>query len=1391
MLAKSFRAFEMSKLPHSPSEVRQSAPSGWTPVIEQIIFRSMSFTEYEMNSHPLVFLTVISTADNDPIACMQELTSHQHIPPCYSTGQYDPNIHRVYLLLHDNSDITTSNSDKDMILRQLKSKFSPTHTKMLCINSLPTDSPNLQHPDIWEAWRIPMFFPQNAPGLDPSGENVVLGSYLSMEDFMSLRNFCIELFQHEVLPAYERRVSVLSRIVTETRKGMRNVIKNFWRKPQAQEIRRGSSRYRYDKIEAQILLLADTAFNMRDYDAALSMYKLVKDDFKADKAALHIAHVSLMTAACNSILEPNGRLRDINYYCEALSQIHQAGKTESFPLQVYSYYALIISELLTKNNYPPSYLDAAQILLQASSYVSKSMPILSTLLTERAAYCYLAAGQVRKFSLQIVLTGQRFQGLVSGGSKGVKSNTEYTQHSCICFAVAMIFHDRGKWGTIKSRLWRSLADKLKESEIDIAPTVSTDVAETDEICHEDSHAKQALLFLLHILRAVSPTDDTYSGTIALLDAVNAYHELTHEDMWNGVNVATGWEKTSTREILLNETTHAFQRLKCSDYHINKSGLTVIEDLRIPEIVASSVVIMCPLNGSSSLVPHGSTGGKQRLVDLLVSQLQVELSLEKEQKLLNINREISNLHSTGDDVVTTSSSTHLETNTLLLESWADKYLEAKYQTSNKSTGGRMSMSMVADNCYNVPLGEVVNVAITISNTLPIELVLKDFKLILEKSELLSQRDVGGSTEPDSFDVYGIDIVLPSGANQDLLLNVKPKAIGTFTIVGASYILGDKIQVIQNIDKPGPLLLRTQKQRAERQRGIDESLIIKVVGSAPCVRVIVNNGNRFSNILCGEIFQADIEFRNEGDAPASDVCFIFDYPIGVVKYEYDESFLPFFGQSCTAMRLPKGDVIAPGQSIHLKGYFRLCDAGTRDVSLLVSYQQPEGRRRRNCFTNFEVLVSPSLSSTISIVGSKTESLTKTIVLDVLNSVDITLTNMSESDDESDNENAVDEIVPEHLREESEGSTCIDAVLVVGDINTPQTVLGSTTSNGDINIMHSDERMNMFIPVVLHPIHPEVKVEDCEEKDPTMLRHYNSTWLSAFGDKKNDILEKHVQTYDMFSYLSFCKEELQSEMQRAEERRRKAELAGEEFTPRTISQVRRARTSELQMTSSRSGSPSFSPRVTKSSHHGRNHHLLDVIATAEVEHNEATIVIAWTCHWRGKIHQGLNVLHHQKLFRSEFMQERVADPLTVVTAPTLLRGYSDSNSKRTEVKKPLSIASRYAADRLTVTLVAPQAVSWDFSEQGRCPVSVSLDLYSNHPEVNILVSVEALEWVDLNNDGTATQSVPNNAGKQRKRPPVKGLRWEGKSRFVDVVIPPLSSVSLPFLALISREGVYDIKR
>jgi len=49
--------------------------------------------------------------------------------------------------------------------------LSPSVVRLLCLNSLPAESPNLQQPDLWADSRHPLFYPQHAPTADPSANH--------------------------------------------------------------------------------------------------------------------------------------------------------------------------------------------------------------------------------------------------------------------------------------------------------------------------------------------------------------------------------------------------------------------------------------------------------------------------------------------------------------------------------------------------------------------------------------------------------------------------------------------------------------------------------------------------------------------------------------------------------------------------------------------------------------------------------------------------------------------------------------------------------------------------------------------------------------------------------------------------------------------------------------------------------------------------------------------------------------------------------------------------------------------------------------------------------------------------------------------------------------------
>jgi len=122
--------------------------------------------------------------------------------------------------------------------------------------------------------------------------------------------------------------------VSDSKKGMKNVFKSFWRKPREESIPIYATsspspnsvmsltvRYKYDRPEAQTLLLADLSFMLKDYETAISMYRLVKEDFKSDKCNMHYAHATLMIAT-SLFLDTNGKGSVKEIHHQVIKLIH-------------------------------------------------------------------------------------------------------------------------------------------------------------------------------------------------------------------------------------------------------------------------------------------------------------------------------------------------------------------------------------------------------------------------------------------------------------------------------------------------------------------------------------------------------------------------------------------------------------------------------------------------------------------------------------------------------------------------------------------------------------------------------------------------------------------------------------------------------------------------------------------------------------------------------------------------------------------------------------------------------------------------------------------------------------------------------------------------------------
>jgi len=420
----------------------------WYQRYRQLLRASLACGEESMAECPALMLVAVASSDLDPVSCFEQLDSAHFMPVNYQSGQYDPTVGRFYLLVHDNSaDPSEKKVDPEAILRNMKQRFRGTPCQLLSINS--QLEPNLSAPDVWDACLAPVFFPDQIPRHPPTA--LTRGCLLSGDDMLALRDMVAHIAVKEVVPALEKRLAVLNASVTSSRKGVKNVIKSWWRKPKEAEDRGGGQKgvqYRHDQIESQILLLADCALSVRDVETALGMYRLVRDDYKSDKALLYQGCCQVMVAACHSALEGDSQkrremeasLRDAIASFQT-AQAAAGGRREvTLATRLATQASLVLADLLSQ--LPGRHRDAAEVLVRASrdeSFLS------SAVLLEQAAWLFQSHAFNRKFAFHVILAGIKYQ------TAGLE------QHAVRCFTAAEQVYANTGWVHIQDYVQAHLA----------------------------------------------------------------------------------------------------------------------------------------------------------------------------------------------------------------------------------------------------------------------------------------------------------------------------------------------------------------------------------------------------------------------------------------------------------------------------------------------------------------------------------------------------------------------------------------------------------------------------------------------------------------------------------------------------------------------------------------------------------------------------------------------------------------------------------------------------------------------------------------------------------------------------------------------------------------------
>lgn len=440
-----------------------SEPFSWYREFKLTLMDTFRCEEYSMLCHPAAMLIVVSSTDANPRQSFEELASPQNLPLSFMQGLYDPAlVPKFFVVLHDSGETEGTSIDPDAILRSLN--IAEGTGAVIRVNSnanAPQDAAvTAANSAIWSS------HPYVRTALFPGDESDLLsanvearGALLSQNDINGVRAFVRDFGLRFVLSSMESRVFQLNDIVSAMKKGVKNVFKSWLRKPKDMSSRsnnsygnggagsNGAITYRYDSIESQTRLLADTAFLMRDYELALQMYRLARDDFKSDKSVFHCANANEMIALC-LLLNRGSPMQITNALDSANAAYAKVNTLVASRLAVRT--AVIAGEIynaLSHMGLFTDYMDNASAALIRGSTMEQG--ICSAVLMERAALCDLHARQpkFRKYGFRMVMAGHVYDSL------------GHSPHSARCYSLARAIYDFSGWFQVEDHINFTLAQQ--------------------------------------------------------------------------------------------------------------------------------------------------------------------------------------------------------------------------------------------------------------------------------------------------------------------------------------------------------------------------------------------------------------------------------------------------------------------------------------------------------------------------------------------------------------------------------------------------------------------------------------------------------------------------------------------------------------------------------------------------------------------------------------------------------------------------------------------------------------------------------------------------------------------------------------------------------------------
>ena len=238
----------------------------------------------------------------------------------------------------------------------------------------------------------------------------------------------------------EQKVRVLHAKISELRKGFKNQWKSWFggKRPDAERegvtIRAGASHpsYTCTALESQIRLFADLAFMLKDYDLALTHYRMVSADYKADNAMKNYAATLEMIGVCLYFL--NGSRREIETNLEQAIVMYQRERCTVYATR--ATFVLFDCYRSWRRN-----LDASRVLMRASDHETDN-DCRAAIMLELAGFCFLqmTPSQPRKYAFYLVLAGFRY------------NLAQQRRHTVRCYSTALHMYNEKGWAYVEDHL---------------------------------------------------------------------------------------------------------------------------------------------------------------------------------------------------------------------------------------------------------------------------------------------------------------------------------------------------------------------------------------------------------------------------------------------------------------------------------------------------------------------------------------------------------------------------------------------------------------------------------------------------------------------------------------------------------------------------------------------------------------------------------------------------------------------------------------------------------------------------------------------------------------------------------------------------------------------------